>query len=241
MGEVVTGVLMVCRNGLALTKKALGSVLAQDPRIDSKLVLLVDNASEDGTRSWLLSKSCSKLMCMEQHSLAWCWNSGMKALWKAGCDSVLLLNNDTEIRPDTLAMLNAHGGEFVTCVSVDSRERMGTVGDRKIEDLKTGEREHPDFSCAMIRKSVWDKGLRFGEDCFPAYAEDSFAHVWMFQHGIKAVCVDLPFYHYAAGTLKSSSPKDKRIIEEGAGRNRERFRSRYGCLPGSPEYEQLFR
>ena len=232
------GILLVARNGLALTKRAIRSALAQD--VPAK-VLVIDNQSTDGTNSWLLAKDgISRIMCMEQHSLSWCWNTGLRSLWSAGCSSVLVINNDVEIRSDTLSMLLAHGGEFVTCVSVDSVDRIGTPGDRSIEDLRAGERCHPDFSSFLIRKSVWDKGLRFDEECFPAYAEDSFAHTWMHQHGIRAVCIDLPFYHYAAGTLKGSSPGESERIKRGAGANRERFRQKYGCLPGSAEYEALF-
>ena len=136
------------------------------------MVLVIDNQSSDGTNSWLLAKDgISRIMLQSQKSLAFCWNLGLRSLWQAGCDSVLTVNNDVELRVDTLSMLLAHGGEFVTCVSVDSLDRMGTPGDRKIEDLRAGERYHPDFSSYFIRKSVWDKGLRFDEECFPAYAE----------------------------------------------------------------------
>ena len=58
------------------------------------------------------------------------------------------------------------------------------------------------------------------------------AHVWMHQHGISAVCIDLPFYHYAAGTLKAASPGEAERIKRGAGANRERFRAKYGCSAG---------
>ena len=82
----------------------------------------------------------------------------------------------------------------------------------------------------------------FDEDYDPAYCEDSDYHVRMHRAGIRAVCVDVPYYHMGAGaqTVKNSSPKDRRIIEEGAEKNRERFRLKYGCLPGTPEYEKLF-
>ena len=51
---------------------------------------------------------------------------------------------------------------------------------------------------------------------------------------------DLPFLHYGSSTLKQASEKEAIIIRRGAQRNRERFKAKYGCLPGTPEYEKLF-
>ncbi len=139
-----------------------------------------------------------------------------------------------------MRLLTEHGGEFVTCVSVDSEERLGTPGDRTIAALRSGEREHPDFSAFLIRKSVTDRGLWFDEECWPAYTEDAFAHIAMWRAGVRAVCVDLPFVHWAASTLKEANEREAIIIRRGADANRARFRKKYGCAIGSPEYYAMF-
>ena len=231
-------IIMVTRNGLALTKNAVRSALAQDVPVD---LLIVDNQSTDGTIEWLRSKAgISTIFMPKQMSLAACWNSALKILWKLGHDRALVINNDVVLRPDTVRLLNEHGGDFVTCVSVDSLDRIGTPGDRLIDDLRKAGRFHPDFSAFFIRKSVTDRVGWFNEECFPGYVEDSFFHVAMHHAGVKAVCIDLPFYHVGASTLKMALAGEALRIRRGADANRERFRQKYGCLPGSPEYNRIF-
>lgn len=228
----------MARNNLALTKLALRSVAAQDHPVE---ILVVDNCSNDGTAQWLRTKSLTVITAPEQWSLARCWNTALQALWHVGCDRALVLNNDVEIRPDTVKLLGRHDGEFVTCVSVDMPERMGTVGDRDVPELLQSEREHPDFSCFMIGKDVTDRVGWFDESYFPAYCEDSDYHVRMHRAGVRAVCVDIPFLHHGAGTLKTAGAGEVARIRRGADANRERFRLAYGCLPGSDGYQELFR
>lgn len=230
-------VVMVVRNNLALTKKALTSVLAQDVPVE---VLVVNNDSSDGTAPYLSTKAVSIIHTGEQWALAKCWNTALRWFWNRGYTEALVVNNDVEIAADTARLLSSHGGPFVTCVSVNTEEQFNVVRTSDIEELRGTEREHPDYSCFLIRQSVTNRNLWFDEECFPAYLEDSFHHKAMFDAGIPAVCISLPFLHHGASTLKTASVYDQRIIKEGADRSRERFRKRYGCVPGTKEYEELF-
>ncbi len=229
-------IILVARNNLHLTKKAVASALAQDTPCD---VLLIDNASSDGTAQWAATKHLCRISLATQISLAECWNIGLQCAWLAGRGHALVLNNDVEIRVDAYRLLLAHGGPFVTCVSVDTRERMGTENDRGAADFVP--REHPDFSSFLIRKEVTERVGWFDEDCFPAYTEDSRYHVSMWRHGIRAVCIDVPFLHHGASTLKYCDPAEASKIRRGADRNREKFKQMYGCYPGEqPGYGALF-
>lgn len=232
-----TLICIVARNNLALTQKTVRSAAAQTVPCD---ILVVNNASTDSTAAWLQTKSVARISYQEQKSLAACWNAALRAAWGAGYDSVLMLNNDVELRGDAVELLAAHGGDFVTCVSVDTTDRMGTAGDRTIEDLRKTERPHPDFSAFLIRKAVTDRNIWFDEECWPAYVEDSFAHIEMHRAGIRAVCLDVPFLHHGASTLKAADKADTLAIQRGADRNRQRFKAKYGCLPGTAEYEAMF-
>jgi len=128
------GILIVTRNGLGLTRRTIRTALDQE---HPSSILVVDNHSSDGTVSWLMAQDrISYVALNEQVSLAACWNRGLRTFWKSGFDSVLVLNNDVEIRQDTLGLLLAHSGEFVTAVSVDSPDRLGAPGDRWIDDLR---------------------------------------------------------------------------------------------------------
>lgn len=230
-------VVTVARNNLHLTKKAVASALAQDIPCD---VLLVDNASSDGTAQWAATKHLTRISMLQQTSLAECWNIGLAAAWSVGREGVLVCNNDVEIRPETVRYLSSYSLHqkvpFVTCVSVNAPQQFVEPALHWSDHT----REHPDFSCFYITKEVTDKVGWFNEEYFPAYCEDSEYHIRMHRAGIKAVCTDLPFLHHGAATVKHCDPAERSKIQRGADRNRERFRAVYGCLPGTPAYYALF-
>lgn len=231
-------IVVVARNNLHLTKKTIASALAQDIPVD---VIVVNNASTDGTAQWLQQKPVAVIHTQEQWSLAKCWNVALRSLWKAGWDRALVVNNDVVLRRDTARLLQEHGGEFVTCVSVSREDQLGALGDRTIETLREGQRERPDFSCFLIRKSVTDKVGWFREDCWPAFLEDNFFHKKMHDGGVMALCLDLPFLHFGSSTIKNADESERFKIQRGAQKNRDKFKSIYGCLPGDCEkYDALF-
>lgn len=241
MGEGMTGlIVIVSRNNRSLTQATVRSALGQD--FPDLRVMVVDNASSDGTVEWLQARPDLLRMCFQcQVSLSTAWNAALRwALIDQGLPHVLVCNNDIVLRPDTYSILAGHGGEFVTCVSVDSYDQMGVPGDRAIEDLRPMSRPRPDFSCYLIRQSVPEKVGWFDEEYFPAFLEDNRFHVECHRHGVQCVCIDLPFLHLGSQTIKTADPAEVRRIQRGAERNRQRFRERYGCLPGSKEYEALF-
>jgi GT2 family glycosyltransferase len=100
-------------------------------------------------------------------------------------------------------------------------------------------RPHPDFSCFLIWKDVYEKVGSFDElPC--GFYEDNMYHVRMHRRGVQALCIDVPFFHYSSATLKMADNNDKKAITEAAAQNRELFHKRYGCYPGTKEYEALF-
>jgi GT2 family glycosyltransferase len=230
-------ILIIAKNNCHLTKLAVKSAQAQDHPCD---VLVIDNASTDGTSQWLRSKSVASITYSRQLSLAQCWNNGIAAFRAISHSTVLVCNNDIELLPDVYRTLRACDLPFVTCVSVENRAQLGRTGNRNILGLLAGKREHPDFSCFMIRKQVTDKVGWFDGAYYPAYAEDSDFHVRMHRAGVTAYCVDLPFLHLGAQTVKTATPEERIKIERGAEANRKRFQAKYGCLPGSAEYYKLF-
>ena len=235
----MNSVLLVCRNSLDYTKACVDSVLAQSEPVN---VLVIDNASTDGTSIWLRSSALelSSLYTSNPLSVSEAWNLGLQWFFSQGAQEVLVLNNDTEIRPTTYLelkhQLHKHPNiGMVTGVGVNSQEQYNAPWPEEFEP-----RPHPDFSCFMIRKSTWMKVGGFDEGCIGAYLEDSIFHVEAHRLGIELSCIDLPFLHHASGTLNTAEPAEKFRIQTNYEHNKQRFFTKYGCLPGTPEYDSLF-
>lgn len=225
--------VMVCRNNRHLSERALESLRAQDVR--NLQVLVLDNASTDGTAEWADSQlDITVSHSYQQRSVAGSWNFLLDHLFDiCRAPHVLVINNDVELRPDTYRLLVSSGHLFATGVGVSSK--------RQIEDpIELKDRPNPDFSCFLIRREVWDLGLRFNEIYEGAYCEDAEFHLDMHRAGIKAYCIGVPFYHVASGTLKHSDEQEQARIIAHADVNRKRFRERHGVEVGSPAYYALF-
>ena len=221
-------IILVAHNNLHLTKRAVRSALQEL----ACAVFVYDNASTDGTKEWLISQSgIGSIILPKQQSLSAVWNMALKHAFRYS-DHALVLNNDVEIRGDTYEWLSSQPFKLVSAISVRTKEEMN----KEPSSLSLS----PDFSCFLIRKELYEKVGPFDESFFPAYVEDCDYHVRLHRAGFKAVCLDLPFLHHGAQTIKHVSPKEARRIERGADRNREMFRQRYGCLPGTEQYAKLF-
>ncbi len=159
------------------------------------------------------------------------WNYAINQAFRTH-DHCLVVNNDVQLRGDTYRALLEDGGSFVTAVSVDNPEGIGG-------EWRKAPRPHPDFSCYLIRREVWDRIGGFDES-MKLYASDADYHLRMHQAGIVAYTIGIPFFHYASGTLKSAPDWEKREIQAQADRDRARFAEKWGCQVGSPEYYRMF-
>lgn len=250
-------VLIPLRNNLHLTKRAVRSVYNQDIPVE---LLVLDNASSDGTHEWCYTqKEMAHIHFDPPKSVAASWNLGLKFWFDHGAEYVLVVNNDIELRPDTYRLLIEDGGQFVTAVgtrdigkilpmlkpAVDIESGIGPIHMHHITNQYSvpdpaAKRPHPDYSAFVIRREVWEKVGPFDE-CFKiAYCEDSSHHLRMHRAGIEAYCLDLPFLHHGAQTVKNASPEETRMIQLQADANRKLFRKMYGFNVGSPEYYAAF-
>src|SRR6266850_1325418 len=125
----MNAVLMLCRNSLALTKRAVASVLAQDIQVT---LYIIDNDSTDGTKQWLAEGMLSwepgqhygpirNWHFTPAKGVSASWNFGLDYLFNtAMCQYALVVNNDVVLRTDTYKELLKDGGPFATAVSVDN-------------------------------------------------------------------------------------------------------------------------
>ncbi len=255
-------ILVLTRNNLRYTRGAVESFLAQD--IGNIRVLLIDDRSTDGTLqwAWTLHPEVLSFPRTMASGVAAMWNMGLGMLF-GEAEYVLVVNNDVELRLDTFRYLVEDGGGFVTAVGVQDQEKIrripssginglddsrwefsGTDGDGTIvgyirPDPKA-KRPHPDFSCYLIRKEVYEKVGPFDENFKTAFCEDWDFHVRLHKAGIDAHCIDLPFLHYASQTAKNAPLMEQEKIHYQARLNREYFKEKWGVEGGSKDYYALF-
>lgn len=237
-------ILCPTHNNLHLTRSAVKSFLAQD--IPTK-VLLIDNASTDGTPEWARSMYPQVVYIRRDPplSVAQSWNRGLSLLFEGTPNQhVLVCNNDVELRPDTYRLLLEDGGGFVTGVGVDSKGQVdpgSTTQPKDKVDVKTLSRSpHPHFSCYLIHREVWEKVGKFDEGFKGAFCEDWDYHVRMHKMGVNPYCINIPFYHVGSATINSMGEKEREALCKQADANREYFKAKWGVAGGSPEYYALF-
>lgn len=250
LAETPNYVLIPCHNNAALLQDCLESVLAQD--IGNIRILAINNGSQDNVSRVLagLEHQHITINAYPQLGVAGAWNYGLKQIFTNGSgprelydsravgkleQKVLVVNQDVILRPETYSRLNDESGEFVTAVSTDNISKLWDA------DISTeGRRPHPDFSCFRITRTCFERTGPFDESFYPAWFEDNDYHIRMSASGIEAYCIDLPFYHYAAGTMKTASEYDKaNYYNPGFLKSKERFQKKWGVLPGTKEYEEL--
>lgn len=226
-------VLILTRNNLELTKRCVESVLVQD--IETS-IRVIDNGSTDGTVGWLdeMLGTVGCLILNENKGVSKAWNWGLDDDLTIGDDShVLVLNNDTVIPPFFYRELLSHQVPFVTGTATDQMENLVMPGNRS---RTLG----PDFSAFLIRRECWEKVGPFDEDMV-LYCQDCDYDVRARRLGMPLLKANVPFYHVNSQTLKRAAPEDAQAIQARANADREVFRAKYGCLPGTLEYAELFK
>lgn len=242
-------VIVPVRNNLDLTRKAVASFLAQDIA-GGVHVIVINNASSDGTTQWLQSeKRVSNMYFDPPLSVAESWNIGLKYAFGVGAEYALVVNNDVELRSDTYRYLVQDGGEFVTAVGSRDKNKVFNIVEQHSDEEYSrtsyspypvpnpnAKRPHPDFSCFLIRKSLYDGIGPFDENFKIAFCEDGDYDLRMYMAGVRAYCLDLPFLHHGSMTIKNAEPAEVKRIQVQADKNRQYFKDKWGFAMGSEEY-----
>ena len=114
-------IIVVNWNGGELLKRCLDSVLQHPPSIPFELIV-VDNASTDGSREWLSSQS-QFVKLIANHENAGFARANNQAFAISTTPFLFLLNSDAEIHPGTLDTLLA---------TIRSASGIGVVGPRLV-------------------------------------------------------------------------------------------------------------
>jgi rhamnopyranosyl-N-acetylglucosaminyl-diphospho-decaprenol beta-1,3/1,4-galactofuranosyltransferase len=95
--------VVVTHNRLALLKNCVEALRGQTHKLDE--IIVVNNASDDGTREWLASQSGLTIIGQENLGSAGGQYSGLKAAYRNGHDWVWCMDDDSLPAPDALAAL----------------------------------------------------------------------------------------------------------------------------------------
>jgi GT2 family glycosyltransferase len=222
-------VLILTRNCLELTKRCVESVLSQD--VPTK-VCIVDNGSSDGTNEWARSNGYLWSSFNHNAGVSKGWNIGMELLFEDfPRPHILCLNNDVVLPKWFYRTLLSYDAPFVTGVAIDTMP----IGEPERMPLQP----HPDFSAFLIRRDCWQKVGRFDEEMV-IYVQDCDYHVRAHRLGVPLMKANVPFFHVNSQTMKRASPEERQRIQEQANKDRAVFKAKYGCIPGTPQYNALF-
>jgi hypothetical protein len=220
-------------------------VLIINQGVESSFRQRLERICEDHPRLYLWSHQ----PCLP--SLAATWNRALDFVWQCGGGDALVVNNDVRLSPNTYELLRAELEEqdalMVTAVGVTKAQfQPGQLALRPEGSGHGG----PDFSCYLISR-IANETYPFDEAFIPAYCEDLDLHrrVMLAGEGHRIYSINVPFLHYAAGTLKNLDTEAKARIERAIARysrthyerkwggpvNQERFRVPFGGGWSEPE------
>ena len=223
-------VLILTHNCLALTKKCVESVRAQDI---STVIHIIDNDSTDGTWEWVENENfAAHCLYRPQIGVSAGWNHGLTDAFLY-FEHVLVLNNDTILPPWFYRSLLAYNEPFVTGASVREMDSISEPQPRK--ELAPC----PDFSAFLIRREAWEKIGPFDEN-FVHYCGDMDYHIRAHRVGIRLWNSGVHFYHERSSTLKNAMPEERRAIQIQADSDRAIFKQKWRVGANDPAYANLF-
>lgn len=210
-------VIVPCLDCPDLSRRAIISAVNQ-LGVNALRVLVIDQGSAPDNARALedLATTCPTIRLWRHapplSSLAATWNRALDYAWASGCKDALVINNDVELPMTYYQQLRARMAQdkthFLSGVGVNPGQQVGLpAGLELTEEFQL----HPDFSAYVITRLCHLK-YRFDENFTPAYLEDCDYHRRMFlgDDGRKIGKINIPFSHYASGTLKQFSEEQRK-------------------------------
>lgn len=241
----MTWCLMPFRNNIPMTRQAVEDCLAQS--VPTRVLLIDQGASEPDRRAvddWLDGRPDQRVLVWHWNpplpSLSAAWNRGLRFVWELGGTEALVVNNDVRLAPSTVQVLSkvrtVYDALFVSAVGVkEGQFDPVVVFDPELTGAQKG---GPDFSCFLLSREGHDK-YPFDESFIPCYCEDLDMHrrYMLGGDGARIFSVNLPFLHYASGTIKAYSPEERAKFNKGYEQVVQRYTQKWG---GPPNQETFF-
>ena len=254
-------IILVTHNNLAFTKLCLGALLGHAQRNDFE-VIVVDNASTDGTREFLRSLAPTITLVANDANRGFP-AANNQALAVARGELLVLLNNDTIVARGWLERLTEHLTSDLTIGSICAcTNRIGneaeidtpyrTFGEfcdfaaRRMRELAGTTFDLPmaPMFCMAMRRDVFEKVGLLDEQFGAGMFEDDDYAMRVRAAGYRVCCADDVFVHHfggaSFGNLIASGEHGKLFRA-----NRELFEKKWGVAWRShggrrkPDYDQL--
>jgi GT2 family glycosyltransferase len=220
-------IIIVNWNGLSFLPDCLGSLAALNYPKDKAEVILVDNASTDGSQEYISHSHPAVKIIRLDKNYGFCKpnNEGAKA---AAGEYLVFLNNDTGVTPDWLRELvhPALADPGVVCCAskmlyYDRRDTINTAGGRITiigggfyrgygdkDGTAYDKPGYTGFGCAagvLVRRDFFLSSGGFDEDYFAACEEHDLGwRAWLYGHKV-AYAPAAVMYHRESGTFGSRS------------------------------------
>ncbi len=224
-------VILVNYNGKKYNTACIDSILASTG-IEAPKIIVVDNASQDDSMCRLEEQYRGReqlelIRLDDNYGFSYANNVGMRRALKWGADHVLLLNNDTEIKPDMLLRLQECAQRHLDSMIVpkiyysDDRKRIWSAGGavssvvRKVRHIGINEIDEGQYDeerkigfatgcCLWIPAEVLKRAGMLDERFF-LYYEDTEYSFRLHKLGIAIYyCPDAVMYHKVGASSKGA-------------------------------------
>lgn len=223
-------VILVNYNGKQYNDKCIESVLSST--ISEQIqIIVVDNASTDGSleelrEKWGKNKQVQIVTLEENLGFSAANNEGIRESIKQGIEKFLLINNDTEIEPNTIERMMesqtqtgaivvpkifyADSPEIVWCAGGEFSpviRKAKQTGLNRPDNFKLRVSRYCDFAngCSMLLTKEIVEKVGFLEEKFFLYYEDMEYSLRAKERGVSIrYCADAVVYHKVNGSTKGN-------------------------------------
>lgn len=241
---MTTSIVILTHNQLSLTQACIESIRAFTPPSPYELIV-VDNASTDGTVDWLKQQPDVRLIANSENvGFPRGCNQGMRL---ATGDRLLLLNNDTVVTPRWLEQLTAclksderigavgpvtnHASYFSAVqVSYRNREEMLTFAEdyNRSDPSRWEERAKLIGYCLLLKREAYETVGELDERYSPGNFEDDDYCIRLRLAGYRLMlCTDTFIHHEGSATFRQDMDRYQQSIQ----RNAVHFTEKWGYNP----------